>query len=78
MFINEWSEDMVHHSLECSWGVSESKEHHRWFEHTVWGFEHSFPFVALLDTDVVISPSDVEFREDEHMDQIGDSLFNIW
>ena len=78
MFVNEWSEDVVHHGLECGWGICGSEEHYGWFKHAIWGFERSLPLVALLDTDVVVSPPDVEFSEDERMDQVGDSLFNIW
>ena len=78
MFIDEWLEDVVHHSLERSWGVRESEEHHGRFEHSIWGFERGFPFIALLDANVVVSPSDVEFGKDERMDQISDGLFDVW
>ena len=78
MFIDEWSENMVHHGLEHSGGIGESKEHDCWFKYTKWGFECCFPFVALLDSYIVVSPSDVKFSEDKRMDQIGDHLFNVW
>ena len=68
---------MVHHGLECSWGVSESKEHHCRFKYAIWGFECSLPLVTLLDSDVVVSLSDIKFGEDECMDQISNGLFDI-
>ena len=78
MFINKGLEDMIHHGLECSRGVGESKEHHCWFKDAKWCLECCFPLVSLFDLNIVIAPVNVEFSEDECMDQVSDCLLDIW
>ena len=55
-----FGEYRVHHCLECSWGVCESKEHDSWFEQSLICDEGCFPLIAFLDMDVIVSPSDVK------------------
>jgi len=50
----------VHHGLEGCWWVSESKEHHRWFEESLIGYEGCFMLVFLDDLYSVISLADVD------------------
>jgi hypothetical protein len=70
------SEDVVHHGLKGCWRICESKEHNRWFEQSFARFKGCLPFVSLFDTDVVVSPSYVEFGEQflsgEVVDQFSD------
>ena len=54
-------EHVIHHRLESGWGVTEAKEHESWFIEAVACFEGSFVFVALLDADIVIPPTDIQF-----------------
>src|SRR5712691_9830857 len=61
--INVILEFVVHHGLEGGRGVRQTKEHDSRFEKTVTRFEGSLPFIALFDADVIVSPSDVKFRE---------------
>ena len=77
MFINDGSENMVHHGLKCGRGVSETKEHDCWLEDSKWGFKHCFPLISQFDLDIVVPPMDVEFGKNEHMDQVGNCLLNI-
>jgi hypothetical protein len=54
-------EDGVHEGLEGSGSVAEAEGHDCRFEEALFAFEGGFPFVALFDADVVVSPADVEF-----------------
>jgi hypothetical protein len=47
--------------LEGCGGVAETKEHDKRFIESQWGFEGGFPFIAFLDSDVVVSPLHVKF-----------------
>ena len=68
MFVDERSEDVIHHCLECGGRICKPKEHYCWFEHAEQGFECCLPLVTLLDSDIIISPSDVKFSENECLD----------
>lgn len=63
VFSNKLVEYVVHHVLECRRGVAKSKEHNCWFEQSTVGLEGSFVLVSFTNTDIIESPSDVEFRE---------------
>ena len=54
---------MVYESLEGGGSIAESKEHDGGFEEFHGGNESSFPLILLLDTNVVISPTNVKFSE---------------
>ena len=57
------SKDMIHESLEGGGSVAESKEHDGGFEESHGGNESSFPLIFLLNANVVIFPTNVEFGE---------------
>ena len=59
-FHDHVSEGVVHELLVCGWGVCESEEHNHWFKKSFVGDEGSFPLMAICDSDVVITPSDVK------------------
>ena len=61
---NHVVERVIHETLEGGGGVGKSEEHYGWFEEPLMGDEGSFPLVAIFDSYVVISPSDVELGED--------------
>src|SRR6266404_8429706 len=69
-------EDLIHHCLECTWGISQSKEHNLWFKKAVFGFEGCLFFVPRFDPNIVITPSHVKLGEDIRIlyltDEIGD------
>ena len=66
----------IHKCLECRRGTTESKKHYRWFEQPQRGNESGLPLIALLNSDVVISPSYVEFGKEGKLakvvDEVGD------
>jgi hypothetical protein len=51
----------IHHSLECCWGVGESKKHYGWFEEAFISDKHRFPFVSFSDPNIVVALAYVEF-----------------
>jgi hypothetical protein len=69
-------EDVVYHSLECGQGVCKTEEHYSGFEQPFARLEGCFPFVAIFDTDVVVSPLYIKFGKEslvcEVVDEFGD------
>ena len=57
------SEGVVHESLEHGRGITKTKEHHSWLKESFVGNEGCFPLMTILDTDVVVSPMNVELGE---------------
>ncbi|KIJ07542.1 hypothetical protein PAXINDRAFT_90237, partial [Paxillus involutus ATCC 200175] len=57
-------EDMIHQRLECQRRVAKPKEHNVWFEESMGRDERRFPTITRFDLNVVVSPSDIEFRKD--------------
>ena len=49
--------------LKGSQGVCETKEHNRWFKESTVGDECCFPFISLLDADILIAPMYIQFSE---------------
>jgi hypothetical protein len=47
--------------LKRGWGVGEAEEHDGWFEQPFVGDESCFPFVSFFNSDVIVSPADIEF-----------------
>jgi hypothetical protein len=69
-----FTKDGVHHYLERGGGVGEAKKHHHGFEEPFWSEEGSFPFVPWLNSDVVVSPADVELCEEGIATKVVDCL----
>src|SRR6266404_1268593 len=69
-------EDLVHHCLECTWGIRQPKEHNPWFEKTIFGLESCFLFIPHLDPNVVVTPSYVKFGEDICILYLTDEIGN--
>src|SRR6266404_2012134 len=61
--IKEVFKDVIHEGLKGCWGIAEAKGHDKWFKQTQRCFKSSFPLVAMMDTNVVVSPTDVELGE---------------
>ena len=57
------SENFIHHGLESGGRVAESEEHDRGFVGSSMADEHGFPFVTFLDTDVVVTPPEIDLCE---------------
>ena len=62
-FINEVVKNVWHDGLECGRCVTKAESHDEGFEEAKFGFKCCFPFVAFADTDIVIAPVDIKFRE---------------
>jgi len=54
-FIDEFSEDVVHHCLECCQAVSETKEHDNGLKQASVCPKGCLPLGAVLDSHIVIS-----------------------
>ena len=54
---------MIHEGLKSTGDVAESKEHDSWFKKSKRGDKRSFPLIFLTNTDVVVTPVNVEFSE---------------
>ncbi len=52
---------VVHHGLECRWGVGESKIHDCRFEEPISGFKCHFWFIPFTDAHVIVAPSNIKF-----------------
>ena len=61
--VDEVLEDVVHHGLECCWGVAEAKEHDEWFIQSAIRLEGCLVFVSLFDANIVETPLQVELSE---------------
>ena len=61
--VNEWLEYVVHEILECGWRIRKTEKHYGRFKESEVCAECGFPFVAFFDTNIIISPSYVHFRE---------------
>src|SRR6266404_5320139 len=61
--IKEVFKNVIHEGLEGGWGIAEAKGHDEWFKYAQRCFKSSFPLVFMTDTNVVVSPTDVELGE---------------
>ena len=56
-------EEVIHKVLECGREVVKAKEHDHGFKKSFVSDEDCFPLMAILDTDVIVSPMNIEFRK---------------
>jgi hypothetical protein len=75
-FSDHVSEGVIHESLEGRGGVGKSEEHYRGFKEAFVGDEGGLPLVSIFDSDIVVSPSNVELSErlgvPEFVNEVGD------
>src|SRR5258708_34716789 len=69
--VDEVSEDIVHHHLECGGGVTQSKEHDGWLKQPSVSLECSLPLIPFLDLHVIESPSEVKYGEELSITEAG-------
>src|SRR5258708_112013 len=69
--VDEVSEDIVHHRLECCRGVTQSEEHDRWLKQPSVSSERSLPLIPFLDPHVIESPSEVKYGEELSIAEAG-------
>ena len=77
-FCDHIGKNVVHECLERGWGVAKSEEHYSGFKESKGGDECSFPLICLLDSDVVVSPSDVKLSEQGGIFHVIDEFRNKW
>ena len=63
-FSNHVVEGVIHEALEGSGGVGEPEEHYGRFKESFMGNEGCFRLVTILDSYVVVPPSDIKLGED--------------
>ena len=71
-------EDLVHHGLERGRGVAESEEHDSGFVGSSMANKRGFPFVTVLDPDVVVSPQKIYLCEVPRSLELVDELRDEW
>ena len=66
---------VIHEALKSGGGIGETKEHHSGFKESLMDDEGRFPLMPVFDSDIIVSPSDVEPGEDfcplEFIDEVG-------
>src|SRR5712672_1357122 len=62
-FIDKVREDGVHKGLEGRGCVTKTEGHDEWLKEAERALEGCFPFVTFADTDVIVTPADVELCE---------------
>ena len=55
---------VIHEALKSGGGIGETKEHHSGFKESLMDDEGRFPLMPVFDSDIIVSPSDVEPGED--------------
>ncbi|SRR5713226_1255443 len=61
--VDEVLEDVSHERLKGGRGIAKAKGHDKWFKEAEVALKGGFPFVTGFDTNVVITPVDIEFRK---------------
>ena len=56
-------EDVIHHRLAGRRAIRKAKEHDLWLKEPSVGTECGFPLIAFSDSDIVETPSDIQFGE---------------
>ncbi len=69
--VDELTEDVIHHHLECHGGVTQSKEHDSWFKQPSVSSEHSLPLIAFFDLHIVESPVEIKYGEELSIVEAG-------
>ena len=62
--VDEFTEDVIHHCLECHRGVTQSKEHDSWFKQSSISSECGLPLITFFDLHIVKSPVEVKYSEE--------------
>ena len=64
----------VHKCLKCQRRAAKSEKYHHWFEQPKRCDEGSLPFITLLDSNVIISPSYVELGKEGELAKVIDEV----
>ncbi len=69
--VDEISEDIIHHCLECHRGVTQSEEHDSWLKQPSVSSECSLPLIPFLNPHIVESPSEIKYSEELSIAEAG-------
>jgi len=76
--INKGAENVIHHHLEGSQQVAQSKEHDEQLEESSVHGEGCLPFISFLQSDIVEAPMEVQGGEPFHIVQPGEHVGDQW
>jgi hypothetical protein len=54
---------VIHEALESGGAITHSEKHDSWFKESSTCFESGLPLIFFSDSNIVISPADIEFAE---------------
>ncbi len=57
-------EDVIHHRLKGARRICQAEEHDQRLEQAVFCLKYSLFLIASFNSDVIVSPADIKFRED--------------
>ena len=63
-YIQQVRGNIVNETLECGWGISESKGHNTPFKGTVASMEGDFPLIIFLNLDKMVRMPEINFSEE--------------
>src|ERR1700677_5315899 len=66
--------DLIHHRLEGCGGIKQAKKHDCGLKESIACFEGRFMFVAFFDANIIVPPSNIEFRENGSTAEVGDEV----
>src|SRR6266436_7776894 len=72
--IDKGAEDVIHHHLEGSQQVAQSKEHDKWLKESSVHGEGHFPLIPFLQSDIVEAPMEVQGGEPFRITQPGEHI----
>ena len=72
------SEDVVHERLKHRRRIALAEEHHHRFIKPIRSSESGLPLISLLNPNIVVSPSDIQFRKVAGMFQCVDEIGDSW
>ena len=67
---------VIHEALESGRRIGKTKEHHSGFEESLMGDEGGFPLMPVFDSDIIVSPLDIELGKDFHPLEFIDKVRN--
>ena len=72
------SEDLIHESLKCCWGIGQSKWHDIELVMTITRSEHCFMSVPWIDCNLVVAAGEIQLAEDLCIMELIQEFINSW
>jgi hypothetical protein len=78
VFLVPWFEDGIYEALKgCQW-ITHSKEYNQCLKKASPCFKGCFPLVFITNSDVIVSPSYIEFAEELHPLEVFNAFCEVW